>query len=242
MALVFISSLLMILLSFYDHVKSNRPSVLLNIYLPLTLLFDIAHVRTLWLVASNNYGVMFARMFTASIAVKLVLLLVEGSSKSGCVEWGDKGHSPEEASGIYGLAVYYWLRPLFWKGFRSVLRMVDLYGLDMALTAEATAPRLMSLINHRREQGKKPGLLVDFLRSLRWNLYLPIAPRVALIGFIYSQSFQLQALLNYLNLVDRTSDKNSGHGLIGACALIYIGMALSTSFYGYFTQRVSCMA
>jgi len=166
--LVFVSSLLMILLSFQNHVKSNQPSVLLNICLPLTLLLDIVHVRTLWLVASNNYGVMFARIFTASIAVKLIFLLVEGSSKSRWVEWGERGHSPEEASGIYGLAVYSWLRQLFWKGFRSVLRMEDLYGLDMALTAEATAPRLMGFINHRREQGKKPGLLGDLLRSLHW--------------------------------------------------------------------------
>lgn len=49
-------------------------------------------------------------------------------------------------------------------------------------------------------------------------------PRLALTGFTYSQAFFVEAMLNYL---DDDAPMNNGIGLIGACALVYLGMAVS---------------
>jgi hypothetical protein len=119
MALAFTAGLFMIAVSFLEHARSHRTSALLNLYLLFTLLFDIVQARILWLAISSRHHAIFTHLFTASIAIKLTVLLFEAHSKAGWISWDEKEHSPEETSGIYSLSVYYWLKQLFLRGYKS---------------------------------------------------------------------------------------------------------------------------
>jgi hypothetical protein len=102
----------MILVSFLEHARSRRPSSLLNFYVFITLLFDIVRARTLWLSGQNQLDGVFARVFTVSICLKVLVLALETRNKERWITW-NREHSPEETSGIFGLAVLSWLKQLF---------------------------------------------------------------------------------------------------------------------------------
>ena len=51
-------------------------------------------------------------------------------------------------------------------------------------------------------------------------------PRIAMIGFNYSQTFLITATINYLETPAVRRDINHAYGLIGAAALIYFGSAV----------------
>jgi ATP-binding cassette subfamily C (CFTR/MRP) protein 1 len=241
-AVTFVSALCIIPVSIFEHKRSPRPSILLNIYLFLTLLFDVVQTRTLWLASVNFNDNIFSRLFTASIAVKALLIVLESQNKSKWIQWDAEKHSPEETSGIFGLGAFFWLNRLFWAGSRRILTLGDLFPLDRSMTAESLQ---LELISHM-ESGQKGqkyglGLAKAMARTLAAPLVLPIAPRVALTAFKFCQPFLIHSLLDYLQKPADKSSKNIGYGLIGATVLVYIGIAISNALYWYFHERTLCM-
>ena len=106
-----------------------RPSVLLAVYLSVTVLFDIAVSRSLWLSVVNPEDAVLAKTFTAAVAVKAVLAILESQQKRRWLSWDSKTHSPEETSSILkiGSNVAGAVAPLindlvdhFHKGSRSI--------------------------------------------------------------------------------------------------------------------------
>ena len=122
-------------MSLFEHARSRRTSSLLNFYVFITLLFDIVRARTLWLSVQSQLEGVFARVFTVSICLKVLVLTLESKNKERWITWNTE-HSPEETSGIFSLAVLFWLKQLFLRGSRGTLQFYDLYGLDGAMSAE----------------------------------------------------------------------------------------------------------
>ncbi|KAI1639442.1 hypothetical protein F4809DRAFT_657346 [Biscogniauxia mediterranea] len=230
------AALCMISLSFFDHGRSPRPSILLNTYVSLTFLFDIAQVRTYWLSSSTKPEVAYTSIFTASFVIKVVIVLLEARRKSKWVKWDSKEHSPEETSGIYSLGVYFWLNRLFLEGYRHVLRIPDLYPLDQKMAAGQLHSRLARNLSYSKLSGDRYGLIRALAQSLTVPLILPIPARIALIGFTFCQPFLIRGLIDYLSQPVESS--NIGYGFIGASALIYSGIAFSMAFYAYFHHRM----
>ncbi|CAD0114906.1 unnamed protein product [Aureobasidium uvarum] len=114
-----VSALTMIILSLADHNKSPRPSVLLGIYLSLTLLPDAAQARTFFLSSNAAPQVLYSSVFCAAIAFKLLILFLEAKKKSQWLAWDKRAHSPEETSGIFSLGVYAWLNKMFMDGYKG---------------------------------------------------------------------------------------------------------------------------
>lgn len=237
-ALAFVAALSMIPLSHQEHSKTPRPSMLLSSFLFLTLLFDIVQTRTLWLAVDPPRDSIIARLFTTSLAVKAVVLLIEARRKARWLTWNPEEHSPEETSGLFSLGVFSWLNKLFLNGYKKILGIDDLYALDKAMATERTAARISDSVFRGKPGHNKHALAVVMVRALVTPLLLPIAPRIALIGFNFCQPFFINALLDYLQ---GSSSPNIGHGLIGASALTYTGIAISTAFYWYYTKRVLYM-
>lgn len=131
--LSFISTLFLSILSFLEHSKKFRPSILLSLYLALSILFDAAHARTLLLLDGTSD---FARLFIAAIAVKGTLLLVENYPKQRWIFASNACRSPEERTGIFSISVFSWLHPLLLMGYRKMLTVDDLFPLHMPLTAD----------------------------------------------------------------------------------------------------------
>jgi ATP-binding cassette subfamily C (CFTR/MRP) protein 1 len=101
------------LLLYYDHRRSIRPSSVLNLFLGITLLLDIARVRTVWLV---NCNVAIAILASASLAWKIALLVAMSTTKRSLFEHGYQHLPPEQTSGLYGYMFSAWLFPTLWTG------------------------------------------------------------------------------------------------------------------------------
>lgn len=233
----------MLTLSFAEHSRSPLPSFLLSGYILLTLILDIALARTSWLVANSFHATLFARLFTSSVATKLVPLLLEAHPKSRWLRWNVDEHSPEDVNSLFDMGVYGWLNRLFARGYSNVLSLKDLYPLDLNMTTEVLYPKLERQLQSISYRYGKFSLTKALGRALLAPWLLPIAPRLCNIGFKFAQPLFLQSLLTYLQTPgdSDTMKRNVGHGLIGAAALIYTGIAVSTAFYHYSKYRAIYM-
>ena len=242
-ALTFASAICTIILSFLEHSRSLRPSILIDAYLFLTILFDVAQTRTLWLASKTLDETTFSRIFTTAVAVKALLILLESRNKTQWVmRWDTKEHSPEETTGLFGLGAFFWLNRLFLTGFRKVLSLDDLYPLDQNMVSRVLQGKLADHLDATSFHGQKLGLLKATVKALAVPLLLPVGPRIALTAFQFCQPFLINTVLDYLQQPAVESSRNVGYGLIGATLLIYTGIAISTAFYWYFQERALYMA
>ncbi|KAF5978301.1 multidrug resistance [Fusarium coicis] len=238
-SLVATAAFLAVILSSYEHSCARRPSALLNVYILLTLLFDIVQTRTAWLESQHDIQ---PRLFTASVVVKAVVLCLETIPKTKWIHWNADEHSPEESSGIFSIGAFAWLNQLFMRGYRGVLAIDDLYPLDESMASSKLYSQFVKRLRvHKYNLELKSGLLKDLARTLISPFLLPIAPRVALIAFKFCQPVFIDATLEYLQMPETPTTKNMGYGLIGAAFLIYAGIGLSSAFYGYYQEKAVYM-
>ncbi|TDZ14677.1 ABC transporter FUM19 [Colletotrichum orbiculare MAFF 240422] len=238
-ALSLVAALCMLGLSFFEHSRSPRPSILLNTFLISTVLLDAAQVRSLWLSAVTSREVIVARTFTAAAAWKFVLIVLESWRKLSWVRWDSKDHSPEETSGLFGLATFSWLNPLFMSGYKTVLSVPDLFPLDKSLSVK-TLQDTTHKLEPEHFHGQSHGLARALGRTLVVPLLMPVAPRIALLGLVFCQPFLLEALLNFLADPGASQHANRGYGLIGATFIVYTGIPIANALYWYFQERLLC--
>lgn len=225
-------------LSFFEHSRSLRSSALLNSYLFFTLLFDAVQCRTLWLVTNDSA---ITCLFTTAIGVKVAVLLLEAQGKSRWMRSDDKERSPEETAGVFNLSVFFWLKELIGQGSRKVLSLHDLYPLDENLAAEGLQIKIWKQREREISRKGRARLIWVTGKALRWHLFTPILPRLALIGFTFSQPFLINSILKWLETAIDANSADNGYGLIGATALIYTGIAISTGWYWHRHQRALAM-
>lgn len=219
--LQFLAAVCMVPLSFLDHGRSPRPSILMGIYLLLSLLFDITQTRTFWLASGTKPELTYTTIFTASVALKVVILFLEAQRKTRFVKWDSKEHSPEETSGIYSLGAYLWLNKLFSQGYSQILQMDDLYPLDFSMRGKALNEHFSKHADLAHMKGHTAGLLRILCRALAVPLLLPVMPRLALMGFMFCQPLFIESLLKHLAQPEAANSSNIGYGYIGAAFLIY---------------------
>ncbi|OJJ95246.1 hypothetical protein ASPACDRAFT_82088 [Aspergillus aculeatus ATCC 16872] len=234
-----LSALFMLTVSVVDHSRSPRPSMLLNSYLLLTLLLDIARARTLYLSSDRGSELTYSSLFCASVGLKTAILILEAFQKARWVSWDATKHSPEETSGIFSLGVFFWLNKLFWAGYTHTFTIESLYPLDSTFDAQALHEKFATKMDYAKLKGDKFGLLKVLLRTLWVQLLLPIPPRAALIVFYICQPLFIGSLITYLSHSE--PDPNVGYGLIGAAVLVYSGIAVSYALYWYCHHRLRTM-
>lgn len=230
-ALKLVAAIFMITLSVIDHSRSPRPSIVLNSYLFLTLLLDTAQARTLFLSSDGRPERTYSSIFTAALASKVGILLLEAQQKSRWLTWNREEHSPEETSGIFSLGAFFWLNKMFFVGYRKIMTIEDLYPLDSSFSAKSLHDQFSANMDYSKLQGDKFGLVKVLARTLKVPLLAPILPRLALIAFTFCQPLLIERLLNYLS--NPNLDQNFGYGFIGASVFIYSGIAFSRAFYWY---------
>ncbi|PYH37611.1 uncharacterized protein BO87DRAFT_456616 [Aspergillus neoniger CBS 115656] len=235
-----VSALFMIILGVLDHSRSPRPSTLLSSYLFLTFLLDAAQARTLFLSSDNRIEISYSSIFSAALALKVCILLLEAQEKSRWIDWDEKKHSPEETSGIFSLGVFFWLNRMFLRGYRKVLATEDLYPLNSSFDATSLNEEFSRNMDYSKLKGDKFGLVKVLVRTLKAPLLLPVYPRLAYLAFTFCQPLFLEKLSNFLS--QPRLDANTGYGFIGASLLIYSGLAISWAFTWYFHHRMRTMA
>lgn len=121
-AIAVVEALAMSVLSYLEHLKSPKPSGLLNGYLVLTVILDIALARTFW-IREGNHAI--ATVFTAALVCKFCLLMLEEIPKKPSSPH-DASFPRETRSGVISRSVFWWLNPLFIRGYRGLLILEDL--------------------------------------------------------------------------------------------------------------------
>ncbi|KAJ5107721.1 hypothetical protein N7456_004396 [Penicillium angulare] len=231
-ALSFISSLGLCLLSHLEHARSVRPSPIINGYILLTLIFDIARSRTLFLHGESKA---IAACFAGMIGVKVMVLLAEAAEKRKILLSPYRDLSPEETSGIYSRSFFFWLNQLMTSGFSRVLRNQDLYPIDSDMTSEVLQ-RQMKDSWKKASQGKPRALFWALMRANLKGLFYCVVPRLCQIAFRYTQPFLLTRTIDFAG--DTSQPDSVGWGLTGAFFITLLGVAISNGTYYHMAYRL----
>ena len=154
----FIAAVAVLCLSSLEHARSVQPSSLLNIFLLLSIILDLAQARTLFLRRDDTP---IAWVFSVTMVVKSGLLVLEAQSKRPYLKSPYRDQCPEATSGIFNRSLFWWLNSLFHDGFRKLLFIDDLYTLDTGLMSEPLREQMQSAWEHRCK---------DFC----WDSYIPM--------------------------------------------------------------------
>lgn len=230
-ALTFVASLGLCVLSPLEHVRSLSPSPIINGYLLLTLVFDIARVRSLFLDDTSR---LIAGCFASMMGVKVMVLLAEAIEKRYILLEPYRDLSPEETSGIYSKSFFFWLNQLMTSGFHRILRNHDLYPIDSDMSSAVLQARMQHAWR-AAPNGSRRALFWAVLRANRKALAYCIFPRLLQIGFRYAQPFLLTRTVAFSS--DLSQPESIGWGLTGAFFLVLLGLAVSNGFYYHMAYR-----
>ncbi|KAG5824345.1 hypothetical protein H9Q74_005558 [Fusarium xylarioides] len=228
----FASSLMSCVLSRVEHAKSPRPSSLLSLFLAVSLLLDVALLRTLWFVPTDAA---IPAVFTAAFALKAIIVVLEGWSKAPYLVAGSGPHSPEVTAGLYARAVFAWVTPLLLTGFRKLLQPMDLFELDEEMGTAGLIDGFWKHWHTQKAPARKHRLISCCVMTLRWSIIAVVLPRLALLAFTICQPLILNRLLVFLD--DSSQSINIGYGIIAAYGLVYSGIALSQALYWHRNAR-----
>jgi hypothetical protein len=145
--LSFVGALVLIVLSYFEHLRSIRPSWLINVYLLLTVCFDTARSRSYSLSPDLDT---ISTVFTSRVGVKLILAIIEARPKQRLLLAEFANCPPEATSGPYKRALFWWLNALFKKGYSESLSVDDLFHLDKHLQSDYLH-HLLGSAWHRRK-------------------------------------------------------------------------------------------
>ncbi|POR38791.1 Canalicular multispecific organic anion transporter 2 [Tolypocladium paradoxum] len=220
--------------SYLEHVRSVRPSSLLSVYLGVSILLDLARVRTLFFVPESRT---VAAVLLASFCTKILVFTLEVTEKRHLllVEWQDE--SPEATSGVINRALFIWVNAVFIRGFRTLLTVNTLTPLDAEILS-ASRPATLIERWERTKKSSQHALLRTFLIHYKWSILAGVLPRLAYAGFSFSQPFLVQRVLDFTVESDELNTQNTAYGLIAAYAITYIGLSLAYAVYQHKTYRL----
>lgn len=135
------------LLSRATHERSLRPSTVLDLYLFLQSILNIARTRTLWLQAAGSPVPIF---MTVNLSLTLFALMLESIEEKKSLFQG----SPEEFSGLWARISFSWLTSLLRAGHAKIISQSDLPNLDTRLQSRVLRRQLIttwSKCEHQQE-------------------------------------------------------------------------------------------
>ncbi|PVH72950.1 putative ATP-binding cassette transporter [Cadophora sp. DSE1049] len=219
------------LLSHMEHMHSVRPSAIINVYLIITLPFDVARSRTLLIHGTTQT---FGAVFTSALAVKVLILISEAIEKRNILLDQYRYTSPEVTSGIYNRSFFFWLNHLMRTGFSKVLVNDDLYPIDDDMASGvllARADRAWKSANQDQSQA----LFWAMIRANMVAFLYCIFPRVCMMGFRYAQPFLLERSIEFAN--NPEDPDRVGWALTAAFGLVFLGLAISSGSYYHMNYR-----
>ncbi|KAL2817069.1 hypothetical protein BDW59DRAFT_175603 [Aspergillus cavernicola] len=234
-ALTLIASLGLSVISWFEHARTIRPSFLINIYLFLSVLLDTARVRTLWMLGPYKA---IPAAFTCSLVLRCGMLVLESVEKRKILAFDVKNVSKDSTSGPFSHSIFYWLSSLFLNGYRKTLSLDDLYPLSKDLRSKNLAINLQVAWDDVLDKKRPHALLLTWLWAYRWTLLFAAIPRLFMIGFTFAQPFLISSAISLAASTSTDEYDSYGYGLIGAYAIVYTGIAISTGQYEYVVSRL----
>ncbi|GKU05754.1 unnamed protein product, partial [Fusarium langsethiae] len=226
-----IESIALIALIFVEHRNSRKPSKIIGGYLAVTVILDIALVRTFWIRSM----LAIAAVFTCSLVLKATLLILEEWPKLLLPE-NDKIR--ETSSGVINRSVFWWLNSLFLQGHRGILETEDLQNIDPKFDTDHVSGPLEERWLRDPKAGQFSLLKCTFL-AYKWQFAAGILPRLLRSGFNFAQPFLIQSVITFVGRKEMSVQISSG--LIGATVLIYLGLAISGAWHKHLSFQMVTM-
>lgn len=216
------SALVIVILVDLEHFRSLRPSFLVSAYLFLTLILDLARVRTAWLLLGHPA---YSACFSTSLAVKAILLTLNNIEKRKWFAPTEKDHSAENVSGPFSRGLFLWLNDLLWNGHSKLLTGDGLPNVNEKILSSELATRFTdSWVGC--SQSRQNALLLAVIKCLRLEIATIAFPRLCVVGFSIAQPFLIGKFVTVLQQKDSLS-QDMGYGLIAATAIVFTGIAVS---------------
>jgi ATP-binding cassette subfamily C (CFTR/MRP) protein 1 len=231
-ALAFLTGFIIAGLSYLEHSRSLRPSIILTTYLLFTILFDAALSRTLLMISPSW---LLGRLHVSAVGIKAFILLLECIPKARWEISPPKQRSPETTIGIFSIVTFAWLRRLFVLGNRKLLDVDDLPMLDETMTPEKLDSEFWDEWSKPTRHGRDIHLALALVKALGWRFLIPIPGRLAKVGFDFCQPLLINRVQTFL--LTPNSSAREGKALIGATVLVYSGIAISMAVFRYFHMR-----
>ena len=175
------------------------------------------------------------------------MVCLEAKEKRGSLLSKYQYLSPEVTSGIYNAWFFWWLNPLFLRGYKKALTVDQLFCVDAKLAPGDEArgllvewrkckchslrysrPDLLTSVNLATRREKPNSLFYMSIAYHGRSFASGILPRLCATGFNFSQPFLIKRVIDYLS--DPNSHENTkqiGHALIGAYCVVYVGFSVS---------------
>ncbi|POR39545.1 ABC transporter [Tolypocladium paradoxum] len=245
------AALALLIISPLAHRKSPRPSFIIEPYLVVTVLLDAVRARTAWLVGDIDA---VAAALTASITVKVILLTLEATSKRHMLVHTHRHLSPEATSGFFGRGFFMWLISLLRDGSRRILSISDLFPINEKLASDKLADELSVEWNRfstrnldvltplvAGNQQRKHSLAMATILTWRLEVLKITVSRLLLVAFRLMQPFIIEWVVQNISGPNTQETRNRGFGLVGAVALVYFAIAVSTGSYQHLVYRLMAM-
>ncbi|KAI0837465.1 P-loop containing nucleoside triphosphate hydrolase protein [Hypoxylon sp. FL0890] len=223
--------------SFLEDQRSVRPSDLLVLYYSASTTLGVPRLRTLWLLPSDYLIVKI--IWTLIFVVTAGVVVLECLAKTKRIRPAYKtGLTFEQTTSFWGRAFFIWLLPLFRMGYGRIFLLRDLPDIDQDLKESAAWTELEASWL-RIEQGGRLRLVRATFMANKWLIISAITPRLFLSAFTFCQPFLIQAAVSHLSTGNEGEDhERFGKALVGAFALVYLGIAVSRAVYWRQTYRM----
>ncbi|RYP57871.1 hypothetical protein DL769_009228 [Monosporascus sp. CRB-8-3] len=215
------SSILLAVLSHWEHHNAVRPSFLISGFLFLTSILDAARARTQALIEGQH---IVASILIAIIVAKLLLLLIESKEKTRILLPEYSETSSELRSSLFSRAFFTWLLPILSAGFKGVISSDDLPAVNEKLSSEALTARVESKWKNGISKGPH-ALMFDVLFSFPKEFSIVLVSNAIQVGLQICQPSLTQKLVTFLE--SPTAPMNVGYGLLGGFFCVSILNALS---------------
>ncbi|KAL6828791.1 P-loop containing nucleoside triphosphate hydrolase protein [Trichoderma sp. SZMC 28015] len=225
-------------LSFLVDQRSVKPSDVLVLYYSASTILGIPRLRTLWLFPSDY--LIQQVIWTGLLILTASVATIECFGKTKYLRPAFKnGLTSEQMTSFWSRSFFVWLLPVFQKGYSNLFLVDDLPDIDKDMKESATWAELEAA--WRRTQGGRIGfrLVRATFRANSWSFFSAIVPRLMLSAFTFCQPFLIQAAVSHLSGTANEDDhERFGQALVGAFALVYLGIAISRAVYWRQTYRM----
>ena len=229
--LAFLASITAFALSVCEHVRSNRPSKLLQLYLLVTLIVQSVRLRTIWirqddivLEASGLGQVISCAIFLAAESIgKESILLIK------------QRRSPQDVNGIFSEGLFLWLNNLFVRGYRNILEPGELDPVDEDLLSPETERHFRLAWLKHYHHNPKVSMVRIVASALKYDLLMSVVPRLLLTTVNFAQPYLILKIVDYL---EHTSEGGTKEGILLVVATVLVYSCISV-FQSWYWQSVS---
>ena len=151
------------LLSQLEHSRTPSPSPVIQVYLLITLLFDVVRLRTRWLLVGST---VIAGVQSTGFVAKFGLLILESLPKDPhIVDPGANKFSREDKAGLFSRSLLWWLNPLFFLGYHGELSQNNLYTISKYLGSLNLTEKVAVAWDHTSPKTRRR-LAISLLKSI----------------------------------------------------------------------------